>query len=96
MRSMFGNTSVFGNRTAFVATTIGAAVLAIGISGCTPTDSAPAPSAPGLPTSASSEPSTRTSAPKENISAVEVETAMAGVATCVLLAAAEKLADVRG
>ena len=70
MRSMFSNTSVFGNRKAFAATTIGAAVIAVGISGCTPTDWAPAPSAPGLPTSASSEPSTPPSAPKENSSAV--------------------------
>ena len=70
MRIMFSNTPVLGNRAAFVTTTIGAAVLVIGISGCTPTDSAPAPSAPGLPTSASSEPSAPTSAPKENSSAV--------------------------
>lgn len=71
MRSRFTKSSVFANTSAFVGTTIGAAVLAIGLSGCTPTDSPPAPSAPGLPTSSSSESSTTpTSAPKENSSAV--------------------------
>jgi hypothetical protein len=70
MRSMFTRSSVFADRSAFVGTTIGAAVLAIGISGCTPTDSPPAPSAPGLPTAQTSESATPTSAPKENSSAV--------------------------
>ncbi|WP_286149207.1 hypothetical protein [Mycobacterium sp. IS-1496] len=70
MRSMFTNSSVFASRSVFVGTTIGAAVLAIGLSGCTPTDSPPAPSAPDLPTSASSESTAPTSAPKENSSAV--------------------------
>jgi hypothetical protein len=67
MRSVFTNSSVFANKSAFVATTIGAAVLAIGVSGCTPTDAPPATSPTGLPTSVSSTPS---SAPKENSAAV--------------------------
>lgn len=59
--------STFTNSSTLVATTLGAAVLAIGLSGCTPTDSSPATSAPGLPTSVSSS---TTSAPKENSAAV--------------------------
>jgi hypothetical protein len=70
MRSRFTNSSVFANRAAFVGTAIGAAVLAIGLSGCTPTDSPGQTSPPGLPTS---EASTPTSAPKENSAATVVD-----------------------
>ncbi|MGE2712918.1 hypothetical protein ACQI4L_02555 [Mycolicibacterium litorale] len=66
MRSVFTNSSVFAKPSTFAATTIGAAVLAIGISGCTPTDGPPAASPSGLPTSVSTTPS---SAPKENSAA---------------------------
>jgi hypothetical protein len=67
MRSTFTNSSLFANSSAVLATTIGAAVLAIGLSGCTPNDSSTSTPAPGLPTSVSSS---TTSAPKENSAAV--------------------------
>lgn len=53
-------------RSRFISS-VGAAVLAIGLSGCTPTDSSPSTSPPGLP---SAESSTPTSAPKQNSAAV--------------------------
>ncbi|WP_231644208.1 hypothetical protein [Mycolicibacterium baixiangningiae] len=67
MRSVFTKSSVFANKSTFVATTIGAAVLVIGVSGCTPTDAPPATSPTGLPTSVSSTPPP---AAKENSAAV--------------------------
>lgn len=58
---------VFTTSSLAIGTTLGAAVLTLGLSACTPTDTPAATSPPGLPTSVSTTP---TSAPKENSSAV--------------------------